>query len=182
MTRALAAIAALCAAGAFGGCGFGGDESSAGPGAPLTPPESSWVPGQRALGAYPQFAAIFARAAQIAVERRESRELALERIERQKIAARNRADAEARRRYLEAKRRAERAYKRALAEAAEKRRAQEARLRRIRERIARLNAARERKLRVNPGEECRLAEVRRRYDCRRGRLPDPAGDRKNRRE
>jgi hypothetical protein len=173
----LATIAVLSAAGAIGGCGFGGDGTAV-QGAALTPPESSWLPGQKALGAYPRFAAVFGRAAQLARKRLKERELALERIERRKIAARKRKDAEARRRYLEAKRRAERAYRRALAEADRKRREQERRIQRIKDRIARQKAARERKLRVYPGEECKLRNVRREFDCRRGRLPDPATDRK----
>ena len=172
-----ALIAIILAGAALAGCGFGG-ETEAGPAAALTPPESSWVPGQATLPEYPEFAGVFTRATDLAEKRDRARERALERIKRAKIAARKRADAEARRRYLEAKRRAEAAYRRALREAARKRREQQERLRRIKERIARLKAEREKKLRVYPGEECKLENVRKRFDCRRGRLPDPATERK----
>lgn len=176
--RRVAACILACGLLLLAGCGFGGDDGSGVPGAALTPPESSWLPGQPALGSYPPFAAVLGRAVAVARRQREKRELALERIERQKAAARKRASDEARRRYLEAKRRAERAYKRALKEAARKRREQEERIRRIKEEIARKRREREKKLRVNPGEECKLQNVRERFRCKRGRLPDKATDRK----
>ena len=174
MTRAVTALL-LVALVALAGCGFGGDEAAV-QGASLTPPESSWVPGQPPLGAYQEFATVFDRALGLAADRRKAREKALERIQEAKEAARKRADAEARRKYLEAKRRAERLYKLALKRAAEERRRQEEKLRRLREERRRALAEREKKLRVPPGEECRLANVRERFDCKTGRLPDPATD------
>jgi hypothetical protein len=176
----LALAAASCLAAA--GCGFGSDGSSVS-GAALTAPESSWLPGQKALGAYSEFAGIFERAVELAQRRRKRRELALEKIERAKVAARNKADAAARRRYLEAKRRAARAYRKALERAAAERRRREAELRRLEAERARALAEREKKLRVPPGDECRLDNVRRRFNCRTGRLPDrqPGGKKRNRR-
>jgi hypothetical protein len=178
MTRAIATLLAIAGVALVAGCG--GDEAAT-PGAALTPPESSWVPGQKTLGEYARFATVLARAVDLAHARAKQRELALERIERAKIAAKKRDEAAARRRYLEAKRRAERLYKQALREAARKRRAQEERLRRIKERIARQRRAREEKLKVPPGEECKLENVRKRFNCRTGRLPDPATDGKKKR-
>ena len=174
MRAHLASLGVLALVG-VAGCGFGSDGSSV-PGAALTPPESSWLPGQPPLGSYSQFARVFGRAVELAQERRKARELALERIERAKAAARRKADAEARRRYLEAKRRAERAYRLALKRAAEERRRREAELRRLKAERARALAEREKKLRVAPGEECKFENVRKRFDCRTGRLPDPATD------
>ena len=176
MSRALATIGASLAFGLIAGCGFGGDESAA-PGAALTPPESSWLPGQKTLADYARFASVLDRAAALAADRWKQRELALERIEREKLEAKKRDESEARRRYLEAKRRAERLYAKALREAARKRREQEERLRRIKERIAEARRKREEKLKVPPGEECKLPNVRKRFNCRTGRLPDPGGDR-----
>ena len=165
----------MLALGALAGCGFGGGEEAA-PAAALTPPESSWLTGQKPLAAYTEFATLYGRASGVAEVRHRARERALERIRRAKIAARKRADAAARRRYLEAKRRAEAAYKRALAEAARKRREQERRRREIMKRIAEAKRRREEKLRVDPGPECKLENVRRRFQCKTGRLPDPATD------
>ena len=178
MRGALASIATVALLG-VAGCGFGGDEDVV-QGAALTPPESSWVPGQPPLGAYQEFAMVFDRALGLAADRRKAREKALERIRKAKEAARKRADAEARRKYLEAKRRAERQYRLALKRAAEARRRQEEKLRRLRAERRRALAEREKKLRVPPGDECRLRNVRERFDCRTGRLPDPAGDRQKR--
>jgi hypothetical protein len=174
MTRALASVLVVALAG-LAGCGFDGGEEGA-QGASLTPPESSWVPGQPALGSYSEFATVFDRALGLAADRRRARERALARIQKAKEAARKKADAEARRRYLEAKRRAERLYRLALKRAAEARRRQEEKLRRLRAERRRALAEREKKLRVAPGEECRLKNVRERFDCRTGRLPDPATD------
>ena len=174
MRRALASLAAVALLG-VAGCGFGGDEEVV-QGASLTPPESSWVPGQPPLGAYGEFAMVFDRALGLAADRRRARERALERIKRAREAARKRADAAARRRYLEAKRRAERLYRLALKRAAEERRRRAEELRRLKAERDRALAEREKKLRVAPGEECRLRNVRERFDCRTGRLPDPATD------
>jgi hypothetical protein len=175
MSRPLAVTAVIVAFGSFGGCGFGGDDPPE-PAAALTPPESSWLPGQRALGAYPEFADVLGRAVELAKRRLKERELQLERLERQKLAARKRASDEARRRYLEAKRRAERAYKRALEEAARERREQELKRKEALEKLAAARRKREEALRVDPGEECKFGNVRRRFRCERGRLPDPATD------
>ena len=174
MRQALAAITCLVALGAVTGCGFGGDDSSA-PAAAL-PPDTSWVAGQDPLGAYGEFAAVFDPAVELAERRLKRRELALERIEKAKIAARKRAQEEARRAYERAKRRAERAYKRALREAARRRREQQEKLRLLKEKLARKRAAYERKRRVEVGPECRLPGVRERYKCRVGKLPAPETD------
>lgn len=175
MRDALKAIACVVALTAVAGCGFGGDDPS-GPGAALTPPETSWLPGQDPLGAYGEFAAVFNPAVELAKRRLEQRELELERIEKAKIAARKRAEEAARRAYLRAKRRAERAYKRALRAAAQKRRERLEELRRLKEKLARKKRAYERSRRVEPGKECRLPGVRERYRCRVGKLPEPESD------
>ena len=175
MRSALAAAACLVAFGGVAGCGFGGDDASL-PAAALTPPETSWVPDQDPLGAYAEFAAVFDPAVELATKRLKRRELELERIARAKLAAQKRADEEARRRYLEAKRRAERAYKRALREAARRRREAQERLRRQKERLARERRAYERSRRVEKGAECDLPEVRERFKCRVGKLPEPESD------
>ena len=175
MMRELTALACLVVLCTVAGCGFGGDGSSV-PGAALTPPETSWLPGQDPLGAYSEFAAVFDPAVELAKRRLKRRELELERIEKAKIAARERASEAARRAYERAKRRAERAYKRALREAARRRREQQERLRRIKERLARKREAYERKRRVETGPECDLPEVRERYRCRVGKLPEPESE------
>ena len=175
MMRTLAPIACLVALCAVAGCGLGGDDADV-PAAALTPPETSWLPDQDPLGAYAEFAAIFDPAVELAARRLERRELELERIEKAKIAARKRAQEEARRAYLRAKRRAERAYKRALREAARRRREAQERLRRQKERLARKRRAYERKRRVEKGPECDLPEVRERFKCRVGKLPEPETD------
>lgn len=172
MRRELISIACLVALAALGGCGFGGGDSG-GPAAALTPPESSWLPGQDPLGAYREFAAVFDPAVELATRRLKQRELELERIEKAKLAARKRAEEAARRAYERAKRRAERAYKRALKEAARRRREQQEKLRRLKKKLARKRAAYERKRRVETGPECDLPGVRERYRCRVGKVPVP---------
>jgi hypothetical protein len=172
MMRELTALACLVALCTVTGCGFGGDDSGV-PGAALTPPDTSWLPGQDPLGAYSEFAGVFDPAVALAERRLNRRELELERIEKEKIAARKRAEEAARRAYERAKRRAERAYKRALKEAARRRREAEERLRRQKEKLARKRRAYERKRRVETGPECDLPGVRERYRCRVGKLPVP---------
>ena len=174
MRRAVGAIACVLALTGVAGCFGGGDP--AGPAAALTPPESSWVPGQEPLGAYSEFAAVFDPAVELAEKRLKQRELELERIEKAKIAARKRAEEAARRAYERAKRRAERAYKRALREAARKRRERLEELKRLKEKLARKRRAYERSRRVEKGAECDLPGVRERYRCRVGKLPEPESD------
>lgn len=159
-----------------------GDDDEGGQGAALAlgPVESSWVPGQPPLTEYSEFQALFDRALPLAQERREDREKALKELERRKIEAKKRAEEEARRRYEEAKRRAQRLYRLALKRAAERRKRQLERIAREKARIRRLMRERERKLRVDPGDECALANVRQKFECERGRLPDPATDKKRR--
>ena len=170
--RQLIGIVCVVALAAVTGCGFGGDDPG-GPEAALTPPETSWLPGQDALGAYGEFAAVFDPAVELAERRLKRRELELERIEKAKVAARKRAEEAARRAYERAKRRAERAYKQALREAARRRREQQEKLRRLKERLARKRRAYERSRRVEPGKECGLPGVRERFRCRVGKLPEP---------
>lgn len=163
--RRFVAIACVVALAAVTGCGFGGDDSG-GPAAALTPPDTSWLPGQDPLGAYGEFTEVFDPAVELAERRLKKRELELERIEKAKIAARKRAEEAARRAYERAKRRAERAYKRALREAEEK-------LRRLKEKRARQRREYERSRRVEKGPECDLPEVRQKFRCRVGKLPEP---------
>ena len=174
MRRALTAVAFVALV-AVTGCGFGGDDAS-GPAAALTPPESSWLPGQDPLGAYGEFAAVFDPAVDLAERRLKRRELELERIAKAKAAARKRAEEAAQRAYERAKRRAERAYKRALREAARRRRARQEQLQRLKEKLARKRRAYERSRRVEKGPECDLPEVRERFKCRVGKLPEPEKD------
>ena len=157
----------------------GGDERDAGDGAALAlgPAESSWVPGQKGLAEYSEFAALFNRALPLAKQRRDAREKALEDLERRKIAAKKRAEAEARRRYLEAKRRAERLYQLALKRAAEQRRRQLEKIRKAREEAARRRRELEEKRKVRPGEECRLPGVKQKFECETGKLPLPEENR-----
>lgn len=175
MRQLATAFACVVALAGVAGCGFGGDGSS-GPAAALTPLETSWLPGQDPLGAYGEFGAVFDPAVELAERRLKKRELELERIEKAKIAARKRAEEAAQRAYERAKRRAERAYKRALREAARRRREAEERLRRQKERLARKRRAYERSRRVEKGPECDLPEVREKFKCRVGKLPEPESD------
>lgn len=154
----------------------GGEEDEGGVGAALAlgPAESSWLPGQKSLVDYPEFAALFERALPLAERRRVAREKAIEELERRKIAAKKRAEAAARRRYEEAKRRAQRLYQLALKRAAEARERQLERIAEAKRRAAEARRRREEKLKVRPGEECRLPGVRQRFECETGKLPDPA--------
>jgi hypothetical protein len=175
MRHVLAPIACVVALAGVAGCGFGGDDSS-GPVAALTPPETSWLPGQDPLGAYGEFAAVFDPAVELAERKLKKRELELARIEKAKIAARKRAQEAARRAYERAKRRAERAYQRALRAAARERRERLEELRRLRAEQRRKRRAYERSLRVEKGAECDLPEVRERFKCRVGKTPVPETD------
>jgi len=162
----LAVTALTVVAGA--GCGDDRPQRAA---AAVANPESSWIPGQPALGSLPDYAALLSRAAAEAERRAAARERDLKRIAARKRAERLRERREALRRYLEAKRRAERLYKEALRKAALERRRQQEKLRKARlERARRLRELLE-KLRVEPGEECGLPEVEEEFECRPGRLP-----------
>lgn len=150
---------------------FGGDDGEkAKLPAALTPSDSSWQFGQASLTASSEFLAIADRAFGLAESRQSAREKDLARREAAKEAARRRAREEARRKFEEAKRRAREQYEAALERARrlrEKRRAElEARKRELERRRREL----ERKRRIAPGEECKLPEVRREFDCRVGRL------------
>jgi chromosome segregation ATPase len=187
IAAALVPLAVLVAAVAglvvLGGKLFGGGDADEGGQAvaALGPPESSWVPGQPGLIEYERFFDIYAAAATGARQRVKERERRLKQIERRKREARERADAEAKRKYEEAKRRAKRLYELALKRAAEARRRQREKLAEARRKYREALRKREEQLKVPPGEECKFKNVRRHFDCRTGRLPDPAGDRARRR-
>jgi hypothetical protein len=150
------------------------DERGGGAALALGPAESSWVPGQKSLTSYPEFAALFGRALPQARQRRAEREKALDALERRKIAAKKRAEAAARRRYEAAKRRAQRLYRLALKRAEERRQRQLERIARAKARARRLARERAEKLKVRPGDECGLEGVKQKFDCETGKLPDPA--------
>lgn len=134
---------------------------------------SSWVPGQPSLMTFAQYAKIAERSAALAELRLARRELELTRIEAAHKAAERRAKAEALRRYREAKRAAEAAYKKALREAARQRRIQARRLAAARAKRRRELEALRKKLQVKPGEECKLPEVAKYFQCRKGMTPLP---------
>lgn len=152
----------------------GDDDDQSGVAVALGPAESSWVPGQDPLTSYREFATLFDRALPLAQQRRRERERAIKALERRKLAAKKRAEADARRKYLEAKRRAQRLYRLALKRAAEQRRRQLEKIAREKARARRLARLREEKLKVRPGDECKLPGVRQKFECETGKLPDPA--------
>jgi hypothetical protein len=167
----------------LGGKLFGGDDDEEGGAAvaALGPPESSWLPGQPGLIDNGTFFELYSSAATLARARVKERDRRLREIEKKKREARERADAEAKRRYEAAKRRAKRLYELALKRAAEARRRQAEKLAEARRRHREALRRREEQLKVRPGEECRFKNVRRQFDCRTGRLPDPEGDKARRR-
>jgi hypothetical protein len=130
--------------------------------------ESSWIPGEPPLSSLAGYEAIAGRAAVEAGVRWRRRELEFARI-----AAERRQRAEILRKYEEAKRAAEEAYKRALREAARERLLQQRRLAALRRKRERELAALRRKLQVKPGQECTLPDVAIHFECRRGMTPLP---------
>jgi hypothetical protein len=161
-------VAVLCASiAAASGCGTSDGERAL----LLRSADSSWVQGQASLAGSPAFIEIAARAQELAARRLAARKRELALIEAARIAAKKREREERLRAYLEAKRRAEAAYRAALRRAALERKRQLAKLaearRRRAEQLRRLNE----KLRVDPGEECRDPELRNRVRCQVGRLP-----------
>lgn len=154
----------------LGNAVIGGDGDE-GPAAALAPPESSWVPGQGSVVRSAAYLAIAGRATTLAELRLARRARELELIEARKEAAQKRKRDEALRRFREARRRALARFRAALRRAARLRAERQRELERLkRERARRLRELLE-KLKVKPGEECRLPEVRREFDCLTGRLP-----------
>ena len=164
--RSLVALAVLAAV--VAGCG---DARQVAAPAPLGPADSSWTPGQASLATLSGYGALLGRASAIAQVREAARQHELARIEAAKRAARLKARKDALRKYLEAKRRAERLYKEALRKAALERKRQQEKLRKARLERARKLRELMKKLRVKPGEECKLPEVREQFHCESGRLP-----------
>jgi hypothetical protein len=164
-----AVLAIALAVALLGGGGDGGGRRQGG--TTLTGAAGSWIPGQPSLVASAAYLAIANRAERMARQREAERQRLLALIEARRKAAEERKKDEARRRYEELKRRAEARYRAALrrAEALKRKRARElaAARRKRAEALRRLLA----KLRVDPGEECKVPEVRRRFNCVRGRLP-----------
>jgi hypothetical protein len=162
MLTGLAAILSLAAI----GCGGSGAEQGV-----LRAADSSWIQGERSLASYSEFLAIAERADNIAAQRLATRKRELALIEAAKVAAAKREKAARLRAYLEAKRRAEAAYRAALRRAALERKRQLAKLEALKrkraEELRKLNG----KLRVPPGEECSDPLIRTRFHCRAGRLP-----------
>jgi hypothetical protein len=136
--------------------------------------DSSWVTGQISMAELAAFQTISGPALKLAQERAQERKRELALLEARRIAARKRAQEEARRKYREALRRAREKYRLALKKAAEERRRRLAELRRKKAELERRRRELEEKLKVPVGEECRDPAQRRRYRCSTGRLPVPA--------
>ncbi|HVE68927.1 MAG TPA: hypothetical protein VNB64_10140 [Solirubrobacteraceae bacterium] len=153
--------------------GCGGEAASGGEGNRpiIRSSDSSWIPGQISMAELAAFQSISGPAWALGQERaqRRKRELAL--LEAQRIAARKKAQEDAKRKYQEALRRAREKYRLALKKAAEERRRALEKLARERARIERLRREAERRRRVVPGEECQDPVQRRTYRCSVGRLP-----------
>jgi hypothetical protein len=166
-----AAVAAVLASVALAACGESTDQHAV----PLAlfDTQSSWIPGQPSLLSFDAYAAIAKRAETLAQARRDLRVLELARIETARDAAERRKQEEARRRYEEARRRAQEAYRKALRDAARQRRIQARRLAAAKRKRARELAALRKKLQVKPGEECKIPEVAKYFECRNGMTPLP---------
>lgn len=154
------------------GCG-GGEEGSAYQRPVVRSLDSSWVPGQISMAELAAYQTISQPALEAAKARAQQRRRELALLEARRIAARKKAREDARRRYLEALRRAREKHRLALKRAAEARRRALERLRREKERIARLRREAEEKRKVLPGEECRDPRLRQRYHCSTGKTPLP---------
>jgi DNA repair exonuclease SbcCD ATPase subunit len=135
--------------------------------------DSSWIPGQLSLSQLAAYQAISEPALKLAAERVQQRKRELALLEAQRIAAQKKARDDARRKYLEALRRAREQYRAALRKAARERARQLRLLAAAKRRLERLRREAERKRRVAPGEECRDPELRRVYHCGTGHLPLP---------
>jgi hypothetical protein len=133
--------------------------------------DSSWIQGQPSLAASPGFLSIASRAQTLAAKQFAERKRELALLEAARIAAKKREKQARLRAYLEAKRRAEAAYRAALRRAALERKRQLAKLRALQrkraEELRKLNA----KLRVPPGEECADPAIRAHVQCQAGKLP-----------
>jgi hypothetical protein len=137
----------------------------------LRPIDSSWVEGQASLAASPGFLSIATRAQTLGDKRLAERQRELALLEAARVAAKKRAREDQLRAYLEAKRRAQAAYRAALRRAAIARQRALAKLHRLqRERTEALRKLNE-KLRVPAGEECADQIVRKHIKCRAGKLP-----------
>jgi hypothetical protein len=171
MTSRLVALLAALALAACVASGCGSAAAPAVSAGPIGPPESSWVTGEPPLSSLQGYRTLMDRALQLAQVHDAARAQELARIAAAKRAARLRARRDALRKYLEAKRRAERLYKEALHKAALERKKQQAALRKARLERARRLRELMKKLQVKPGEECSLPEVAAEYHCESGRLP-----------
>ena len=172
-TLVVAGLLALSFAVAGCGAGEAGGEGSHRP--VVRSVDSSWVPGQISMAELAAFQTISGPALALAQERAQERKRELALLEARRIAARKKAQEDAKRKYREALRRAREKYRLALKKAAEERRRKLAELRRKKAEIERRRRAIEEKLKVQPGEECRDPQLRRRYKCSVGRLPtEPA--------
>jgi hypothetical protein len=172
MRRGLAIGMAACTLGATGlaGCGGGGSSALKLP-FHVAPFASSWVTGQPNLLSVSEYVALEQRALPLAQIREAAYQNELVAILKAKLAAKKQAKADALRKYLEAKRRAERLYKEALKKAAEARKKQQELLRKARLERARKLRELLRKLRIKPGQECQLPEVQAEFHCLPGRYP-----------
>jgi len=171
----VAALIVTCAVtGVLGAVFGGGDDGSPAPPAHIADTRSSWIPGQPSLATAAAYVAVAQRAEALAGERADARATLLKRLAAKKKADLKRARDEARKRYEALRRAALARYRAALranarnrAEAAKKRAAALAKYR------AAIKKYRD-SLIIRPGEECKLASVRRQYDCASGTLPhDP---------
>ncbi|HEX2105692.1 MAG TPA: hypothetical protein VHF51_18715, partial [Solirubrobacteraceae bacterium] len=165
----LAAAALACAA--LAGCG-GGDE---GPAPPVTPPDSSWTPGQGGLTLSRAYLAV-ATPADARGEQRLARYLrTIELIDARRKAQREKERQEALRRYRLERARALARYRAALAKARRERERQQRLLARQRAEARRRLRELLEKLHVPKGHECEIPEVQRQFDCVSGRQPLPDG-------
>lgn len=165
----LAITVTVIATGLFGA--FGGKDEPPPPPAHIADTRSSWIPGQASLATAAGYEEIAGRAEQLAGIRSEERADLLKRIADRKKADLKRERDRARERYL-ALRRAALARYRALVRANAKKSAAAAKKRRIalaeyREKLRKYRES----LIIKPGEECKLASVRQRYDCSSGTIP-----------
>jgi hypothetical protein len=133
--------------------------------------DSSWIVGQPSLAENPGFAALAQRAGALAQQRYTARQKLLKQIIAARLAAKKRAQDKAKADYERKRREALARYRAAQRRAAILRAIQARKAAKARAEYLRKKRAYERKRRVDPGQECSLPQVRRHYDCQRGKLP-----------
>jgi hypothetical protein len=170
MTRSRLAAAVLACA-ALAGCG--GEQD--GPAPPLTPPDSSWSPGQGSLTLSRAYLAIASAADARGDERLASYLRTIELIDARRKAQREKERQDALRRYRLERARALARYRAALEKARRERERQQRLLAKQRAEARRRLRELLEKLHVPKGQECEIPEVQRQFDCVSGRQPLPGG-------